>query len=115
MGSAAVDSQTQVPPLSATMLALTAIMYLPLRSAGALHETPPPESQTHAMAKKVARPARASVRKSDPFRDFGYGTAVSTRSTSPIGACLMVWLTCPDPSRRNQRPTALSATFTLMV
>lgn len=67
------------------------------------------------MAKKVARPARASVRKSDPFRDFGYGTAVSTRSTSAIGACLMVWLTCPDPSRRNQRPTALSATFTLMV
>lgn len=52
MGSSAVESQTQVPPLSATMLELTAKMY--------------------AMAKKEMMPARISVRKREPCRSRGY-------------------------------------------
>lgn len=51
-GSSAGPLQTHVPPVSATIEALTAMMY--------------------AMAKKVARPARTSVKKSEPFRCLRY-------------------------------------------
>lgn len=50
--AADLQSETQVPPESATIAALTAMMY--------------------AMAKKVARPARSSVKKYEPLRSFLY-------------------------------------------
>lgn len=65
MGSASVPGQTQVPPESATMDALTAMMY--------------------AMAKKVARPARISVKKYEPLRSRGCGR----KSVAPLG-----WAVC---------------------
>lgn len=46
----------------------------------------------YAIAKKVAKPARNSVRNSDPFRAFGW----------------------PEPSRRNHVPTGLFATRPLI-
>jgi hypothetical protein len=65
---------TQVPPLSATMLAFTEMMYLSCVSEQARAATR--GSQTHAMAKKVAKPARISVKKYDPFRSLGCGSTV---------------------------------------
>lgn len=54
-----VGGQTQVPPVSETTDELTAIMY--------------------AIAKKVARPARISVKKKDPSRERCYRNAISLR------------------------------------
>lgn len=53
IGSSSPPLHTQVPPVSETMEALTAMMY--------------------AMAKKMARPPRISVKKRDPLRSLGLG------------------------------------------
>jgi hypothetical protein len=90
------------------MLAFTEMMYLPPVSEEAEMGG---KRETYAMAKKVARPARASVKKFEPFRSFGYGATVQHHH----GAALAVFLTCPLPSSLNQRPTGLLATLTLML
>lgn len=63
----------------------------------------------YAMAKKVARPARISVKKEDPLRSLGYGISAS------ISHSQGVWesLTCPQPSSLKYFPTKLRATATL--
>ena len=80
MGSSGVELQTQVPPLSDTMEALTAMMY--------------------AMAKKVAMPARISVVKMAPFRSVGYPNDVSQRGPhTPTSS-----LPCDPRIRRRRCP-----------
>ena len=44
-----------------------------VRLVGRFHSRIERIAVTHAMAKKVARPARISVKKYEPFRSFGYG------------------------------------------
>jgi len=69
------------------------------------------KAPTYAMAKKVARPARISVKKYEPFLSLGWLDKhhVSNRQLSPF--TLQEALTWPDPSSRNHRPKAVAAIF----
>jgi len=63
----------------------------------------------YAIAKKVAIPARISVKNRDPDRDL------TCEEVSEIPSKPTHILTCPEPSKRNLRPTMLPATVSLIL